>query len=68
MMPREVLANAALRVRPGGRLTYVVCSFVRVEARAALDYPHFEVVERLDIAPSSGMDAFQVVRFRRRPA
>jgi len=65
-LQRRLVASALACVRPGGRLTYAVCSFVRVEGLAALDCPGFEVEARIDIAPSSGMDAFQVVRVRRR--
>ncbi|MCC6624492.1 MAG: hypothetical protein IT385_24810 [Deltaproteobacteria bacterium] len=67
-LQRRLVLNALARVRPGGRLTYAVCSFVRVEGRAALDCPGFEVEERIDIAPSSGMDAFQIVRIRNQAA
>lgn len=61
----RLLAAGAARVRPGGGVIYAVCSFVRAEGRVSLPSP-FEDVARLDLAPSSGMDAFQVRRWLRR--
>ncbi|MFO0750175.1 MAG: transcription antitermination factor NusB [Myxococcota bacterium] len=66
-LQRRLVARAAACVRPGGRLVYAVCSFVRVEGEASLSSGGFEVIDRVDVEPSSGMDAFQVVRSRRLP-
>jgi 16S rRNA (cytosine967-C5)-methyltransferase len=64
-LQRRLVANGAARVAPGGGLVYAVCSFVRAEGEVSLPSP-FEAVARLDLAPSSGLDAFQVRRFARR--
>jgi len=61
----RLVKNALAVVKPGGRLTYAVCSFVRVEADAAVAYPGFELIDRIDTRPSTGLDAFQVRRLRR---
>lgn len=61
----RLVQNAMTAVRPGGRLTYAVCSFVRVEGDAALSSAGFELVDRIDTKPSAGLDAFQVRRLRR---
>lgn len=64
-LQRRLVASATGAVRPGGMLVYAVCSFVRVEGEAALSSAGFEVMERRDVSPSSGLDGFQVVRARR---
>ncbi|MBL8787599.1 MAG: hypothetical protein JNJ59_22030 [Deltaproteobacteria bacterium] len=60
----RLVSAAAARVKPGGGLVYAVCSFVRAEGEAALP-SGFEVEERVAVAPSTGLDAFQGWRARR---
>jgi 16S rRNA (cytosine967-C5)-methyltransferase len=60
-----LVASAARQVRVGGSLVYAVCSFLRAEGAIALP-SDFDPVESLDVAPSSGLDAFQARRFVRR--
>lgn len=63
----QLLAAGAARVAVGGGVVYAVCSFVRKEGEGSLPSP-FECVARLNLAPSSGLDAFQVRRWIRRTA
>lgn len=65
VLQRDLLRAGAARVAVGGGLVYAVCSFVRAEGDVSLPSP-FELAARLDLAPSSGLDAFQVRRFSRR--
>ncbi len=60
-----LVGSAARQVRVGGVLVYAVCSFLRAEGEIALP-SGFDQVESLDVAPSSGLDAFQARRFVRR--
>jgi len=66
-LQHQLVAAGAARVAVGGGLIYAVCSFIRAEGRVSLPLP-FEEVAWLDLAPSSGLDAFQVRRFVRRSA
>jgi 16S rRNA C967 or C1407 C5-methylase (RsmB/RsmF family) len=61
----RLLAAGAGAVSPGGGVVYAVCSFVRTEGDGSLPSP-FEELARLDLAPSSGGDAFQVRRWVKR--
>lgn len=63
LQARLATAGAA-HVKPGGGLVYAVCSFVRAEGEVPLP-SGFEEVGREALAPSSGLDAFQVRRWRR---
>lgn len=62
----RLLASAAASVAPGGLLVYAVCTFVGREGRPPLP-SGFEVLTRLDVPPSSGLDAFQALVLRRSP-
>jgi len=50
-MQARILANAALAVRPGGRLVYAVCSVLRDECEAVVQRVLAEHPERLEPAP-----------------
>lgn len=73
--PEDALALASLqqrlatvgasRVAASGGLVYAVCTFVRAEGAVSLPSP-FERVSAIELAPSTGLDAFQVRRFTRR--
>jgi len=63
----RLLARGAAQLAPGGELVYAVCSFARAEGEVATP-PGLVEVERLDLRPSSGLDAFQARRFRRPPS
>ncbi|MFT7580060.1 MAG: 16S rRNA (cytosine967-C5)-methyltransferase [Myxococcota bacterium] len=65
-LQKRLLAAAAACVAPGGELVYAVCSFARAEGEVATP-AGFEEVDRLDLRPSAGMDAFQARRFRKSP-
>lgn len=60
----RLVAAGAGRVAPGGGLVYAVCTFIGKEGAVSLPSP-FEAVARIDLAPSSGLDAFQVRRWIR---
>jgi 16S rRNA (cytosine967-C5)-methyltransferase len=60
----RLLMAGASQVAPGGLLVYAVCSFVGREANAALP-SGFREISRVDVPPSSGLDAFQVIVFER---
>jgi len=66
----RLLNAGAARVAVGGGLVYAVCSFVRGEGEVSLPSRSpslvWESAARLDLAPSSGLDAFQVRRWTRR--
>lgn len=62
----RLLVSGAARVAPGGLLVFAVCTFVGREGRPALPLG-FEEVWRLDVPPSSGLDAFQAIVLRRSP-
>lgn len=66
-LQQRLTTAGAARVAVGGGLVYAVCTFVRAEGEVSLPSPH-ERVSTNDLAPSSGLDAFQVRRFSRRSA
>lgn len=62
----RLLGAAAASVAPGGLLVYAVCTFVGREGRPPLPSGFVES-GRLDVPPSSGLDAFQALVLRRSP-
>ncbi|HRE89809.1 MAG TPA: hypothetical protein PK095_11795, partial [Myxococcota bacterium] len=62
----RLIAAAAASVAEGGLLVYAVCTFVGREGRPSLPLG-FEELWRLDVPPSSGLDAFQALVLRRSP-
>lgn len=60
----RLLGNAAPLVAPGGALVYAVCSFARAEGDPPVP-AGFTVEERIDVRPSTGLDAFIATRLRR---
>lgn len=62
----RLMASASASVAPGGLLVYAVCTFVGREGRPPLP-SGFEVLTRLDVPPTSGLDAFQALVLRRSP-
>ncbi|MGM0576664.1 MAG: transcription antitermination factor NusB [Myxococcota bacterium] len=61
----RLLAAAARHVAPGGELIYAVCSFAPAEGRPPSPAGFEPAEEPLATRPSDGVDAFQVLRWRR---
>lgn len=63
-LQEKLVEVGARRVAPGGILVYAVCSFVGREAAVSLP-SGFRAAARVDVPPSSGLDAFQVLVLER---